>query len=75
MKSLNTYKTSNSSDIPTKHLKQNIDLFSPCIIGYINKSVCLSIFVSILKLADIIQVYKKDSQIITINLSVSNKSI
>ena len=60
MKSLNTNKASHSSDIPTKILKQNVDFFSPFILGYVNKSISLSALPSILKLADIIPVYKKD---------------
>ena len=36
MKSLNTNEASHSSDIPTKILKQNIDFFSPFILGYVN---------------------------------------
>ena len=62
MKSLNTNKASHSSDIPTKTLKQNVDFFSPFILGYVNKSISLSALSSILKLADIIPVYKKDSR-------------
>ena len=59
MKSLNTNKASHSSDIPTKILKQNVDLFSPFILSYVNKSISFSTFLSILKLADIT---KKDSR-------------
>ena len=62
MKSLNTKKASHSSDIPAKILKQNVDYFSPFILGYVNKSIRSSTFPSILKLADIIPVNKKDSR-------------
>ena len=62
MKSLNTNKASHSSDIPTKILKQNVDFFSPFILDYVNKSISSCTFPSILKLADIIPVYKKDSR-------------
>ena len=62
MKSLNTNKASHSSNIPTKTLKQNVDFFSPFILDYVNKSISSSTFPSILKLADIISVYKKDSR-------------
>ena len=62
MKSLNTNKASHSSDIPTKILKQNVEFFSPFILDYVNKSISSSTFSSILKLADIIPVYKKDSR-------------
>ena len=60
MKSLNTNKASHSPDIPTKILKQNVELFSPFILDYVNKSISSSTFPSTLKLADIIPVYKKD---------------
>ena len=50
MKSLYTNKAS------------NVDFFSPFILGYVNKSVSSSTFPSILKLADITAVYKKDSR-------------
>ena len=62
MKSLNTKKASHSSDIPAKILKQNVDYFSPFILGYVNKSIRSSTFPSISKLADIIPVNKKDSR-------------
>ena len=62
MKSLNTNKASHSSNIPTKTLKQNVDFFSPFILDYVNKSISSCTFPSILKLADIIPVYKKDSR-------------
>ena len=59
MKSLNTNKASHSSDISTKISKQKADFFSLFILGYVNKSISSSSFPSILKLADIIPVYKK----------------
>ena len=62
MKSLKTKKAPHSSDTPTKILKQNVDYFSPFILGYVNKSIRSSTFPSILKLADIIPVNKKDSR-------------
>ena len=57
MKSLDTNKASNSSDVPASILKQNVDFF---IFGYVNKSTSSSTFPSILKLVDITPVYKKD---------------
>ena len=73
MKSLNANKASHSSDIPTKILKHGY-FFSPFIFGYINKSISSSTFPSLLKLADIIPVYKIDSRYEkTIGLSVSNQ--
>ena len=62
LKRLNTNKASHSSDIATKLLKQNVDLFSPFILGCVDKSISSPTFPSILKLADIIPVYKKDSR-------------
>ena len=62
MESLNTNKQPHSSDILTKILKQNVDFFSLFILGYVNKFISSSTFPSILKLADIIPVYKKDSR-------------
>ena len=43
----------------TKFLKPNVYFFSPFILRYVNKSVSLSTFPSIIKLADITPVYKK----------------
>ena len=47
MKSLNTNKASHSSDIPTKILKQNVDFFTPFILGYVNKSISSSTFAAL----------------------------
>ena len=60
MISLDPNKASHSSNITTKILKQNVDCFSPFILGYVNKSISSSTFPSIQKLADITPVYKKD---------------
>ena len=62
MKSLNINKASHSSDIPAKCIKQNVDFFSPFILGYIIKAISSSTLRSILKLAGVIPVYKKDSR-------------
>ena len=62
MRSLNTNKVSHSPDIPTQILKQNVDFFSPFTLGYVNKLTSSPTFPSIVKLADIISVYKKDSR-------------
>ena len=59
IKRLNTNRVSHSSDIPTKIIKQNVDFFSSFILDCLNKSIPSSTFPSILKLADIISVYKK----------------
>ena len=47
MKCLNTNKSSHSSDIPTKILKQNVVFFSTFILCYINKSIGLSVLIQI----------------------------
>ena len=60
IESLDTNKSSHLSDIPTKKIKQNVDFISSFILGYSNKSISSSTNLSILKLADIIPVYKKD---------------
>ena len=62
MNSLYTNEASHLAEIPTKILKQKLDFFSPFILGYVNKSISSSTFPSILKLAGITAVYKKDSR-------------
>ena len=62
IKILNTNKASHSSDISTRILKQNVDFFSPFLLGYINESIVLSTFPSVPKLSDTIPVYKKGSR-------------
>ena len=62
MNSLHTNEASHLAEIPTKILKQKLDFFSPFILGYVNKSISSSTFPSILKLAGITPVYKKDSR-------------
>ena len=60
IRSLDINKNFHSSGIPKNILKQNVDFFPPFILGYVNKSISSSTFPSILKLADITQVYQKD---------------
>ena len=58
--SLYTTKTCQDTDIPTKILKENADIFSDFLFAYYNASVLNnSKFPSILTLADIIPVFKK----------------
>ena len=58
--SLDTTKTCQGTDIPTKILKENADIFSDFLLAYYNVSVVKSSkFPSILTLADIIPVFKK----------------
>ena len=61
MKNWDTNKVTSWSDKHTKFLKQKVDFFSLLILGYVNKSISLSSFPSILKLADITPAYKKHS--------------
>ena len=53
MKSIDTNKASHSSDIAIRSLKQNKGFLFPFILGCINKSISLSTFPSIPKLAGI----------------------
>ena len=58
--SLDTTKTCQDTDIPTKILKENADIFSDFLFAYYNASVVNSSkFPSTLTLADIIPVFKK----------------
>ena len=58
--SLDTTKACQDTDIPTKILKENADIFSDFLFAYYNASVVkTSKFPSILTLADIIPVFKK----------------
>ena len=58
--SLDTTKACQDTDIPTKLLKENADIFSDFLFVYYNASVVKSAkFPSILTLADIIPVFKK----------------
>ena len=51
--SLDTNKSTHSSDVPTKIVKANADLFSIFVSNAFNKSVISCIFLSILKSAEI----------------------
>ena len=64
IKNLNVHKTCQGSDIPTKIIKLNIDLFSSFICQ--NFSYCISIgkFPNELKHADVIPVHKKRIKVI-----------
>ena len=58
--SLGTTKACQDTDIPTKILKENADIFSDFLFAYYNASVVKSSkFPSILTLADIIPIFKK----------------
>ena len=61
VKTLDTAKATQQSDIPTKILKQNSDYFAEYFYENINQGMSKSIFPSDLKLADVTPVYKKKS--------------
>ena len=62
VKTLDTAKASQQSDIPTKILKQNSDYFAEYFYGNINQCISKSIFPSDLKLAGVAPVYRKKSK-------------
>ena len=62
VKTLDTAKASQQSDMPTKILKQNSDYFVEYFYENINQCISKSIFPSDLKLADVTPVYKKKSK-------------
>ena len=50
------------SDIPTKVIKDNIDIFSPILLEVFNKSLALGRFPSSMTLTNITPVFKKDDR-------------
>ena len=62
VKTLDSAKASQQSDIPTKIVKQNSDYFAEYFYKNINQCISKSIFPSDLKLADVTPVYKKKSK-------------
>ena len=62
VKTLDTVKSFQQSDIPTKILKQNSDYFAEYFYENINQCMSKSIFPSELKLVDVTPVYKKKSK-------------
>ena len=56
---LNSSKAGQSTDMPTKIIKKNSDIFADFIVTSFNQSVANSIFPSSLKNADITPVFKK----------------
>ena len=55
-------KATQNTDIPTKLIKENSDIFADFIFENLNDSISQSVFPSALKLANITPVYKKDSK-------------
>ena len=62
LKTLDTVKVSQQSDISAKILKQNLNYFAEYFYENINQCMFKSIFPSNLKLADVTPVYKKKSK-------------
>ena len=60
LKSLNPSKASQSSDIPTKIIRQNLDLFAPIVRQEMNKSLDLNKFPYRMKLGNIAPSFKKN---------------
>ena len=59
---LNVAKASQDSDIPTKIIKKNSDIFSDILFKEFNKSLQICKFPSCLKMANVTPVYKKDNR-------------
>ena len=62
LKKLDSSKTAQESDIPTKINKDNIDIFSPILYQEFNKSIETGKFPSEMKSADVTQVFKKEDR-------------
>ena len=58
----NVAKVSQDSDIPTKIIKKNSDIFSDIFFKEFNKSLEISKFSSRLKMANVTPVYKKGNR-------------
>ena len=59
---LNNKKASQNSDIPTKIIKENSDIFGRALCSFINDSIKSFTFPSYLKEADITPIHKKDKK-------------
>ena len=59
---LNNKKTSQNSDIPTKIIKENSDIFGKVLCSFINDSIKSFTFPSCLKEADVTPIHKKDKE-------------
>ena len=62
LKNLLSSKAAQDTAIPTKVIKDNIDIFTPILLDEFNKSLALGIFPSSMKLANITPVFKKDDR-------------
>lgn len=57
---LDSRKAIKIPDIPTKIIKENIDIFSPFLFAFVNDSICLSNFSHNLNIASVTPTYKKE---------------
>ena len=62
IRKLNTKKSSQESDIPTKIIKENAEIFTDFILSSLNDSITKGHFPDILKKADITPIFKKGSR-------------
>ena len=62
IKNLNISKASQTTDIPTKLIKDNCNIFVGLIKNCFDESLCQSVFPQDLKLADVTPVFKKDNR-------------
>ena len=62
IKNLKANKATQNTDIPTKLIKENSDIFADFIFENLNDCISHSVFPSALKLANITPVHKKDSK-------------
>ena len=62
LKNLLSSEAAQDSHIPTKVIKDNIDIFTSILLEEFNKSLALGIFPSPMKLANITPVFKKDDR-------------
>ena len=63
LNNLNINKATQKTDIPTKIIKENSDIFGDFIFSNLNFGINTSSYPSLLKRADITPVHKKDSKI------------
>ena len=62
LQSLRRSKAEQDSDIPTKIIKENIDIVTPILLEEVDKSLAPGIFPSSMKLVNITSVFEKDNR-------------
>ena len=62
LQNLDTSKTTQKSDLPTKIIEENFDILVPFLFCSVNSSIDVSIIQKNLKFVDIIPAYKKNSR-------------